>query len=373
MRVLLLSEGALGPGMLGHQTVAMALRKRLEMVPDLNVSSCILPTMGRVSERLATRAGPMQRIDPDLQRARWHAVQAVRVRRLLRAELSNAPVDVLHVHTHSIALGLLDILRRIPTLVSVDATILQHRAMGSRALGTDTSGPSLRAMLTLERRVFARAHTVLAWSEWAARGVYASCPNANVVVHDPGFDLERFRPVEQRSVRERPRVLFVGANFREKGGYDLLTALSPFLGVAVDLDVVTTSKLEAGEGVRIHRVDPEANRLVELHQQADIFCLPTYQDCSPWALREAMACGAAVVSTPMGAIPDFLNSGQAGRLVASHDPQALGQVLIELLDSEETRLRLGAAARKRCEHLWDACRQTALLADLIRLAGVSAH
>jgi glycosyltransferase involved in cell wall biosynthesis len=163
-----------------------------------------------------------------------------------------------------------------------------------------------------------------------------------------------------------PRVLFVGGRFQEKGGEDLLDALGSDLGRTVELDLVTPDPVPERPGVRMHRLTVTDPKLLELQQQADLMCLPTYGDTNPWALLEAMACGTPVVSTPVGGIPDMLEDGRAGVLVPHGDPRALGEALRGLLADPARREQLSAAARERCARHYDARRQFAALAERLR-------
>ena len=91
-----------------------------------------------------------------------------------------------------------------------------------------------------------------------------AAPRARVLTLCPGVDTARLHPAA-RAPRERSRVLFVGGRFAEKGGYDLLDALAEDLGHAVELDVVTGDPLPERPGVRVHRLEREDRRLLELY------------------------------------------------------------------------------------------------------------
>ncbi|MBS1096908.1 glycosyltransferase family 4 protein [Gluconobacter sphaericus] len=60
---------------------------------------------------------------------------------------------------------------------------------------------------------------------------------------------------------------------------------------------------------------------------------------------EAMGCGAAVVASPVGALPDLV--GDAALLAAPDEAGALEQALRRLMDDEGLRTRLGEQGRKR--------------------------
>jgi len=371
VRALFVNEGMLGAGMLGHASLAKATEEAFTPADDFVARFVSLPPLEGAALRAAIGLPVLGAVELDLQPSRWHAVQAFRARQLVQRELRREPVDVLHVHSHTIALGLLDIMARVPTVVSVDVTVWDWRAQEIYQRVFAHTRATMRASLAVERRVFRRSATVLAWSQWVRRGVEASCPGARVVVQPPGVDVRRFRPAAQRPPADGPqRVIFVGGRFAAKGGEDLLWALDPMLRQGdVELDIVTTADVEEQPGVRVHRLGPGDDRLVALLQQADVFCLPTRGDASPWVVLEAMACGTAVVASAVGAIPEMIDDGRAGVLVTPGDRPALRETLQGLLADEPRRRALAAAGRDRIQERYDAEHQNRELFALLRSVG----
>jgi glycosyltransferase involved in cell wall biosynthesis len=304
-------------------------------------------------------------IDLDLQPTRWHLVQSLRARRVVARELGGFPADALHVESHAVSFALVEEMRRRPTFLSFDVSVTDWRLMGIWRPVRRHSAATMAPSRALERRVLAEAALVLAWTGWARAAAERACPGATVEEHHPGLDLDVFRPAE-RSRRSAARVLFVGGRFAAKGGHDLLRALDRSLGTTAELDLVTPEEVPTRAGVRVHRLGIGDPRLVELYQEADVFCLPSHGDAAPLALVEAMACGCAVVSTSVGGIPELLGDGTAGVVVAPGDVTRLAEVLEQLIRDPERRGELGRAARTRCEERYDAARQTLRLVELIR-------
>jgi len=89
----------------------------------------------------------------------------------------------------------------------------------------------------------------------------------------------------------------------------------------------------------------------ELLRSATVFVMPSRSEGLPMALLEAMAYGTAVVATEVGGIPEVVEDGVEGLLVAPEDPAALSGALRELAADPVLRERLGAAARVRAEAL----------------------
>jgi len=363
VRVLFFNEGNLGTHILGQGQLDAALRAGLSAAPEVEARFAGLAPLGRWEQVAASRPiPPLARANLDFRTLRWHLVQSLRGRAQLGSELREWPADVVHVHSQSIALTMSGLMRRVPVVVSLDTTVRGWWSMPAWSLRQGYASITIAPSSALERRALRRAALVLAWTAWARQAVEREAPGANVLEHHPGLDLQRYRPAPRRE-RARPRVLFVGGRFAAKGGEDLLEALGEDLGHEVELDLVTPAPVPERPGVRIHRLMPSDPRLLDLQQQADVLCLPTYGDTNPWALLEAMACGTAVVSTPVGGIADLLDHGRAGVLTPYGDTRALRQALRSLLADPQRRTQLAGDARLWCERRYDARRQFARLAE----------
>jgi glycosyltransferase involved in cell wall biosynthesis len=368
MRILFFNEGNLGTYILGQGQLDAALKVGLTQTSGIDARFASLTPMGPWANAAATRPfAPLARAGLDLRALRWHLVQSTRARRLLREELRAWPADIVNLHTQSVALLMPATMRAIPVALSVDTTIRDWWAMPAWRPSHRYAPATIAVSRALERRALGAAAVVLAWTPWARRGVESEVPEARVVEHHPGIDLARYRPAPRRE-RERARLLFVGGRFAPKGGEDLLRALGEDLGRTVDLDVVTGDDVPPRPGLRVHRLKPGDPELLELQQQADLLCLPTYGDTNPWALLEAMACGTPVLSSPVGGIADLLDDGRAGTLVPHGQPQALAEAITALLAQPERAAALAARARERCEQRYDARRQFPRLIELLREA-----
>ncbi|MCM8831633.1 MAG: glycosyltransferase family 4 protein [Candidatus Omnitrophica bacterium] len=84
----------------------------------------------------------------------------------------------------------------------------------------------------------------------------------------------------------------------------------------------------------------------------DIFVLPTYYDAFGIVLIEAMAAGCPVISTRVGAIPEIVIEGETGILVKKHNPKALADAIIYLIENPDIREKMGRAGRKRYEECY---------------------
>ncbi len=89
---------------------------------------------------------------------------------------------------------------------------------------------------------------------------------------------------------------------------------------------------------------------IKLMSSADIFVHPSFNDCLPLVLLEAMQYSLPIVSTFEGAIPDVVEDGVTGFLVPQKDAVALADKLEILVKDPELRLKMGQAGRLKYEH-----------------------
>ena len=73
---------------------------------------------------------------------------------------------------------------------------------------------------------------------------------------------------------------------------------------------------------------------------------PTHHEGLPKTLLEAAATGRAIVATNIPGCREVIEDGKNGRLVPVRDPARLAGTILELLENDTERNRLGAAARR---------------------------
>ncbi|GAB4334508.1 MAG: glycosyltransferase family 4 protein [Dehalococcoidia bacterium] len=342
-------------------------------MPHPRITLCLEQTLGHrahgqnLESVLDGRPEPIDvvRVEyPEVARVRvpWAVRGSIGALRGLRAS-GNADVALFHTQT----ISLFAPLARTPYVVSVDATPVQVDAMGRWY--AHRRGPHMaeEAKRRWYARVFRGAAGVVAWSEWAADSLVVDygVGRDRILVAHPGapqafFDIDRARPVSRL-----PRILFVGGDFRRKGGEGLLAAFRGLEGRA-ELVLVTEAAVHPEPGVRVLRgVRPGSEAQLRAYADADIFCLPTLGDCTPVALGEAMAAGLPVVTTSVGSNHETVRDGEHGFVVAPGDVGALREALSRLVDDAALRQAMGAAARSRAHDRMDAGKNAHRVLDYV--------
>ena len=161
-----------------------------------------------------------------------------------------------------------------------------------------------------------------------------------------------------------PKLLFMSNLRVEKGVLVLLDALKILKdkGIPFCCDIVG-GETAAIDTTRLEKelIDRDLNAIVSYHgnrfgkekdallNQADMFVFPSFNECFPLVLLEAMSHALPCISTAEGAIPDILNDGVTGLIVRKNDPEDLADKLTTLLHDPALRERMGQAGRRKFE------------------------
>jgi glycosyltransferase involved in cell wall biosynthesis len=156
------------------------------------------------------------------------------------------------------------------------------------------------------------------------------------------------------------KILFLGKLCERKGVPEMLDALAdprvrdaPWLATLAGHGEIAHYRAQAqrlGLGERVTFsgwVDSE--EVSALLAESDLLLLPSYAEGLSMSVIEAFAQGAAVVSTPVGAIPEILEDGVNGLLVSPGDAGGLAHAVLTLLEDEPLRQRLAANGRRTWE------------------------
>lgn len=164
-----------------------------------------------------------------------------------------------------------------------------------------------------------------------------------------------------------PSVLFIGKEFRRKGGTTVASAFARlreampearliFAG-SEDLPVEFRSLGNVEHLGLLDKTDPaQLQRLLAAYRDADVFVLPSRRDPFPTVIREAMFFGVPCVASNIWAMPEMIEDGKTGFLIPVDDTEALLSRLVLLLGDATLRKKMGMAARARAEAMfsWDS-------------------
>jgi len=171
---------------------------------------------------------------------------------------------------------------------------------------------------------------------------------AKIEVLTTMFDGQIFEGITHEATGKGKTLLFLSRFVREKGVYELIDAFARIIQ-----KFPGTKLVMAGDG-------PEREDMRNLVEErglsdqvsfpgyvrgaakahvlmnADIFVLPTYygEGC-PISLLEAMAAGLAVITTPVGGVPDIFTNDENGILLDYLSTENIAAAIVRLLSEED--------------------------------------
>jgi starch synthase len=315
-----------------------------------------------------------------------------------------AGADLVHSHTwYANGAGhLAKLLHGIPHIVTA------HSLEPLRPWKAEQLGGGYRVSSWIEKTAFEAADAVIAVSAGMAKDIlrcYPAIDPARVKVVHNGIDLDRWQRIEDPELvrglgidPERPSVVFVGRITRQKGLPYLLAAakrLPPEVQLVLCAGAPDTPEILAEVQAGVRALQEERTGVVWLDRllsqrelaavlsQATTFVCPSVYEPLGIVNLEAMACGAPVVGTATGGIPEVVADHVTGRLVPIEqvddgtgtpvDPERfiadLAATLTEVVSDPAAARRMGEAGheRARAEFSWDsiAARTRAIYEELL--------
>jgi len=299
---------------------------------------------------------------------------------VMAAEL---PPDIGHIHAHFI---------HTPASVALYASLLTGLPWTCSAHAKDiwtSSDEELGAKLASARWV------VTCTAVGAGRLKKLAPDAARVHLSYHGLDLARFAAARPRPARrdgsraDQPVRLLTVCRAVEKKGLDAL--LAALARLPQDLNWRWT---HVGGGALIASLRAEAERLglagridwrgsqpqdkvLAAYREADLFVLPCRiardgdRDGLPNAVVEAQSQRLCVLSTAISGVPELIEDGVNGVLVAPDNAEALARELRRLIAQPDVRRRLGLAGEKRVRAAFDHATSIADLVGLFASVGVT--
>ncbi len=305
--------------------------------------------------------------------------------------------DLVHSHTWyaNMAGHLASLMHGIPHVLSA------HSLEPLRPWKAEQLGGGYRISSWTEKTAYEAADAIIAVSHGMRADILRCYPQvdpAKVQVVHNGIDVSLWgRDEGTEHIRAlgidpaKPSVVFVGRNTRQKGVPYLLRAAAKLpadvqlvlcLGAADTPDLARETevlidglKAEREGVVVIERMLPRAE-LIQVLSHATAFACPSIYEPLGIVNLEAMACGAAVVATATGGIPEVVDHGTTGLLVPIEqvtdgtgtplDPEkfvADFAAALEEVVSDPARARtMGEAGRARAEanFSWESIGQATL-------------
>lgn len=166
-----------------------------------------------------------------------------------------------------------------------------------------------------------------------------------------GIDTRLFFPIGRNDARRQlgwppnSRIIIAVGRLVPLKGFERLIASLPLVNRAIGQPVRCYI---AGEGPSRRRLEAAIRRhgleqnvllpgavppqaLARWYSAADLLCLSSDSEGCPNVVLEALACGTPVVASAVGGVPDMVEEGKNGLLLARQEPEAMAHTIAEAL------------------------------------------
>ncbi|MFT4437956.1 glycosyltransferase family 4 protein [Caballeronia sp. 15715] len=214
------------------------------------------------------------------------------------------------------------------------------------------------SMVRFGDRVIVMSHA--ARDAMLERGVLANTLSvvASGTIGSPRFPARQPSPLQL----QHPNVVCVAAMFERNGVADLLHAFAHVLqtqeqaqdaqlylvGEGADRGMMESLAEQLGIANHVRFTGFVADPRAYLNE-ADLFVFAAHQAPGPLAISEAREAGCAILATKVGGVPEMLENGGAGVLVAPQEPMQLAAKMGWLLMDSPIRAQYAARAKLNLE------------------------
>ncbi len=281
----------------------------------------------------------------------------------------------------------------IPLVSELNGDLFEEYAQ----LGLELSRFQWAAIHFITRQMFKHTTHIVAVSEPLKQGIVPRLKldpaKFSVVINGAEVDLfvnatqAESEDIRSRyGVRDEPLIIFVGS-FQPWHSIDLLIeafALMASTNTKPKLVLVGDGKLRSEMESKVHSLQIEKRVLftgrvshqdvVALLAASQVAVLPHRHSMAalsgtPLKLLEYMAAGKAIVAPALPNMKRILTDRVTALLVPSDNPEALADAMVELLEDEQLRSKMGQAAKQEAieKHSWDRAvsELDAILYDLL--------
>ncbi len=206
------------------------------------------------------------------------------------------------------------------------------------------------------RNIFKLAEKVIVlsenWKRWYIKSIEKRTP---LVIYN---GMEDLMTINDKISKRKNHILFLGRLGKNKGTYDLINAFEKVIKKHSDAQLILCGDGEVNEckklvnSLQIHDSVKFLNwigleKKIDLLNSSKIFALPSYNECFPLSILEAMSARLPIISSHAGGIPEEIEDKKSGFLIEAGDVQALSSTINRILDNDSLCDEIGSNARQR--------------------------
>jgi glycosyltransferase involved in cell wall biosynthesis len=208
----------------------------------------------------------------------------------------------------------------------------------TRSLNADFYGDKIKRDIIyyIHKKIFNKCFKILCWTDASLNHIHTIYGiDKSKLYKVPAPFLLNDLSILPRITPFKPRVLFIGGDWKRKGGDVLLNAWETMLNTLCDLTILTSNVSIIHKDIKvITNIIYGSSEHKKIFEQNDILILPTRFDAYPQVIGEAAAAGLAVITTKFAlGSSEVVQHGISG--FVANSPEESINYLVELLNNHQ--------------------------------------
>lgn len=160
-------------------------------------------------------------------------------------------------------------------------------------------------------------------------------------VHAVGAGINVKKELINPQKKTHNKILFVGRDFKRKGGYVTYEAFKNLREKGEDIELYVSGPKQnpisdSIEGYHFMG-DLDYAQVADLYNQCDIFCMPSYFEAYGLVFIEALSYGLPCIGRDCYEMPYFIEDGVTGKLLKEDNPNMLASLMLDLLHDDQIK------------------------------------
>lgn len=210
----------------------------------------------------------------------------------------------------------------------------------------------------LQSQFYENCSGIFCMGHWLRNFLVSTGLSEDKVIHVGGgvnLDCRLIRPQNKTN----SKILFVGKDFKRKGGYITYEAFKLLReqGEDVELYVAGPVKNPIADPIDGYHFVGQVkfDTVAELFNKCDIFCMPSYFEAYGLVFIEALTFGLPCIGRDCYEMPYFIDEGKTGLLLKNDNASELAELMRALLHSDSFKKNVAARHDYYLkEYSWDA-------------------
>lgn len=193
----------------------------------------------------------------------------------------------------------------------------------------------------LQMDYYGNCKGIFTMGQWLRNDLVERCGIPADKVHHVGGGINVDKNLINPQNKTGNKILFIGRDFRRKGGYEVIKAFKILKKDIPNLELYvagpSSNPIESSIDGYHYLGDCNHKQLSDLFNKCDIFCMPSYFEAYGLVFIEALAYGLPCIGRDAYEMPYFIEDNETGFLLKHDDVSELCTLISKLLKDERIK------------------------------------